>query len=240
MRYHVAIDTAALSGTQGRLSFQFNPASIAGSPDVQVQINGLNFSGGVVGTSTIEGDVSQFSSNQFTIRPTTALNRFVENVTLGALIEFDLELVGLGLFLPLAFNSLSDMFAVQLFSASGVVPLLAADGTGSLLRVRLLSDGTTEANSTGTAVTVAASGRSNVTNGSISMTLSPFTIQEGLEFNGPSATFTDGNPLEIASGFTATIDWGDGSPITNGIITGMPAILLSRACICIRTQTLTH
>jgi large repetitive protein len=33
------------------------------------------------------------------------------------------------------------------------------------------------------------------------------------------ATFTNANPSAIASGFTATIDWGDGSPFSVGLIT---------------------
>ena len=69
-------------------------------------------------------------------------------------------------------------------------------------------------------MTVAASGRATVANGPINLTLAPFTVQEGLEFNGPVATFTSGNPLESAGEFSATIDWGDGSPVTAGVISG--------------------
>jgi hypothetical protein len=56
--------------------------------------------------------------------------------------------------------------------------------------------------------------------GPINLTLAPFTVQEGLAYDGPIATFTSGNPLESAVEFAAQIDWGDGSPATAGIVSG--------------------
>jgi hypothetical protein len=37
-------------------------------------------------------------------------------------------------------------------------------------------------------------------------------------FNGPVASFTDGNPTSTTADFTATIDWGDGTPPTAGVV----------------------
>jgi Bacterial Ig-like domain len=37
-------------------------------------------------------------------------------------------------------------------------------------------------------------------------------------FHGPVASFTDGNPTAPPSDFTATIDWGDGTPLTAGTV----------------------
>jgi hypothetical protein len=42
---------------------------------------------------------------------------------------------------------------------------------------------------------------------------------EGVPFFGQVASFTDANPKAPTSDFTATVDWGDGSPTTTGIIT---------------------
>ena len=39
-------------------------------------------------------------------------------------------------------------------------------------------------------------------------------------YSGPVATFTDANPYAPVSDFTATIDWGDGTPPTTGVVTG--------------------
>jgi hypothetical protein len=41
---------------------------------------------------------------------------------------------------------------------------------------------------------------------------------EGVAFSGAVSTFTDANATAPASDFTATIDWGDGSPLTLGTI----------------------
>ena len=43
-----------------------------------------------------------------------------------------------------------------------------------------------------------------------------FTVAEATLFAGAVATFTDDDPLANAGNFTATIDWGDGSPVTAG------------------------
>ena len=196
--YHVVVDTAALAGIQGLLSFQFNPGAIPGSPDAEAQITALNLFGGALGGSTIDGDAAEALGGDLRLRPSAALNRLIENVTLGARIEFDLEFVGSGLTQP-GLGDFADVFALQFVSATGAVPLLGADSTGSLLRVILSPDGSTQAHSSGAAVTVAASSRATVANGPINVTLAPFTVQEGLAYNGPIATFTSGNPLESAA-----------------------------------------
>ncbi len=43
---------------------------------------------------------------------------------------------------------------------------------------------------------------------------------EGTAVNGTIATFTDPLPGLVASNFAATIDWGDGTPLRSGTITG--------------------
>ncbi|MDB5387996.1 MAG: conserved repeat domain, partial [Planctomycetaceae bacterium] len=219
VRYHVSIDTTALTGTQGQLSLQFNPSVIPGSPDAEAKITGLSLVGGTTGSSTLIGDVSQASSNQLILRPSTPLNRYVENLTLGSRIEFDLEFVGAGLSQP-HLSDFADVFALQLLSANGLVPLLSSDASASTLCINLDSDGTTHAQTSGTAVTIAAGGRATVANAPLTLTIAPFTIKEGLQFNLPVATLTNGNPLESADEFTAQINWGDGSPVSNGVISG--------------------
>jgi len=47
---------------------------------------------------------------------------------------------------------------------------------------------------------------------------SDFTADEGTAFDGVIATFTDDNDAANASDFTASIDWGDGTPVTAGTI----------------------
>ncbi|HUY89049.1 MAG TPA: TIGR03118 family protein [Pirellulales bacterium] len=43
---------------------------------------------------------------------------------------------------------------------------------------------------------------------------------EGLTFSGAVATFADSNASAVAGDFTATIDWGDGTSATAGVVTG--------------------
>jgi sugar lactone lactonase YvrE len=43
-------------------------------------------------------------------------------------------------------------------------------------------------------------------------------------FSGPTATFNDANSFGTGADFSATIDWGDGSPTTSGSIGGGPGL----------------
>jgi hypothetical protein len=45
-----------------------------------------------------------------------------------------------------------------------------------------------------------------------------FSAAEGSLFNGAVATFTDDNPAAVPADFTATIDWGDGTATSPGMI----------------------
>lgn len=49
-------------------------------------------------------------------------------------------------------------------------------------------------------------------------TIAPAVL--GMPLTANVAAFTDGNPLAMATDFTALINWGDGSPPTQGVITG--------------------
>ena len=48
----------------------------------------------------------------------------------------------------------------------------------------------------------------------LSATAVPVVATEGTTFNGTVATFADANPAGPTGDYTATIDWGDGSPLT--------------------------
>jgi len=63
--------------------------------------------------------------------------------------------------------------------------------------------------------------QATVTDASLSaLGISPLPVT-GQSFGGPVATFTDANATTSNAGdFTATIDWGDGSPASAGTVTG--------------------
>jgi hypothetical protein len=54
----------------------------------------------------------------------------------------------------------------------------------------------------------------------ISATGTNVSATEGQPFSGPVATFKDPDPAATAAEYTATIDWGDGPPVTPGAVTG--------------------
>jgi hypothetical protein len=56
----------------------------------------------------------------------------------------------------------------------------------------------------------------------ITATGAPFGATEGVTFTGTVATFTDPDPASTAGEYSATIDWGDGTPTTAGTISGRP------------------
>jgi hypothetical protein len=71
------------------------------------------------------------------------------------------------------------------------------------------------ANKLGNSATAFSS--ANVADATITLTGTPISAFEGLPFTGLVATFTSGNPSAVASGFTATIDWGDGTTTAGAI-----------------------
>jgi hypothetical protein len=67
--------------------------------------------------------------------------------------------------------------------------------------------------------TVDLTGTSAVADAPLTGTAAAVSSVEGMPFSGAVATFTDVNPSSTVSDFTATIDWGDGSGATLGIVT---------------------
>jgi len=62
-----------------------------------------------------------------------------------------------------------------------------------------------------------------VTDATVTLGTESITAQSGVAFSGTIGTLADANPLAQASDFTATIDWGDGSAISNATVIDDPA-----------------
>jgi hypothetical protein len=62
-----------------------------------------------------------------------------------------------------------------------------------------------------------------VTDAPLTATPTGVTAVVGEPFSGQVASFTDGNPLATVADFTATINWGDGTPNSAGSVTAGPA-----------------
>lgn len=58
------------------------------------------------------------------------------------------------------------------------------------------------------------------TDQAIAATGVPIAATEGIPFSGPVATFTDPDTSAVATDYTATINWGDGTPIAVGTVGG--------------------
>src|SRR5205085_4393913 len=115
-----------------------------------------------------------------------------------------------------------EAFAVHLLAADGRTPLLSTDRSGAITAVDLDPDGSTHSRSglsgTSDVASTSALNRAVVVNAPLSAALIPLAVQEGTPFSGAVGTFTNGNHFEVASQLSATIDWGDGSPIDVGTI----------------------
>lgn len=67
------------------------------------------------------------------------------------------------------------------------------------------------------------SGSAIVNNPEIDASPLTFNAATGIPFGGVVATFTDSAPSSQPSDFTATIDWGDGTPLATGVVSFQPA-----------------
>ena len=88
---------------------------------------------------------------------------------------------------------------------------LAGTHTVVVTAVRMANGQTAIANDTAT-----------VSNPELMATAKTITPSTGLPFSGVVATFTDTNSTALPADFTATINWGDGSPATTGTVSLQP------------------
>ena len=73
--------------------------------------------------------------------------------------------------------------------------------------------------------TTSVVGTTPVRNAALPAALTPATVNvtKGTAFSGAVATFADPNTLATTADFTGTIDWGDGTGLSNATFTGTPA-----------------
>ncbi len=73
---------------------------------------------------------------------------------------------------------------------------------------------------TGDSATATANSTAIVADAPLTGTPVTFSATPSTPFTGTVATFTDADPAGTAGDYTATINWGDGSPVTAGVIGG--------------------
>jgi hypothetical protein len=224
VRYQVALDTSSLHGQSGYLSLQFNPGSAAGVSRASLATSEFVAPGTVLGATVLrDGESTGDFSTGVSLGSSSLLNRLSQQLVFGDRIEFFVEISGDAVAHP-APGAFGSMFAVQLLAADRTTPLLTTSRSGAALTIAVDPDGATKSRAilpnAAAADSVAFATSLNVAsiaNAPLDAQLSPFSVQEGTEFAGTVATFTNGNPFET-TGFQASIDWGDGSPPVAGVI----------------------
>lgn len=135
--YLVTVDTSAIAGTDGYVNFQFNPADLL-APDANASI--LEWAGSItlIGAPLIEGSVNGALPGTVSLNNGTAFNDYFHAAQFGEAFSFVLQFAG-NVSVPT--NSLGTSFALALYAADTMTPLLSDDISGSIVRFELRSDG---------------------------------------------------------------------------------------------------
>jgi VCBS repeat-containing protein len=202
--YHVSLDTSALAGTIGSLSFQLNAGS-AFAQGAEVRLSHFVTAGG----SPLPGELLIDNSD--------ALNRLTQAFTFGTGLSFDVRLSGAAISDPLV-GLFGSRFAVQLLGADGLTPQLTTNPSGAVLTLDISAGGATRFTSYASGAEAAAHNNAYVQGAQLESAEVPIFVTEGVAFSEVISTFTSGNPLETSADFTAVIDWGDETAPSAGVI----------------------
>jgi len=138
--YLVNVSTNPIAGQAGNLDFQFNPGS-ASAESATATVTNFQSVGGVLSQpATLTGDASGSLPGALTLNNSTAYNDVFQGFTYGASFDFVLTLSGQALNSP--GGSSGSSFAVSLYDAAGVTPLLTTDPNGSVLTANVNVSGT--------------------------------------------------------------------------------------------------
>src|SRR5271157_4609608 len=138
--YLVDVNTNAIAGQSGNLDFQFNPGGASAESAIATVTNFQSVGGVLSQPATLTGDASGSLPGTLTLNNGTAYNDVFQGFTFGSNFDFHLTLLGPALDSP-GGNSGSS-FALSLYDAAGVTPLLTTDPNGSVLTVDLNVNGT--------------------------------------------------------------------------------------------------
>ncbi|MER3427648.1 MAG: hypothetical protein C4334_06050 [Pyrinomonas sp.] len=131
--YDVFVNTSAVSGTSGFLSFQFNPGG-ADAQSATVTISNFAFTGGsLAASSTNSGGASGTLPSTVTISNNALLNELFQGITFGSNFSFRLTFTGPAIDTP-GGSSSGSAFGLSLYD-SGEMPLLTTDPNGTVLTI---------------------------------------------------------------------------------------------------------
>jgi len=133
--YQVSVNTAALSGQSGNLDFRSAESATAAVTNFQTI-------GGILSQpATPTGDATGSLPSTLTLDNGTAFNDVFQGFTYGNSLGFLLTLSGQAIDSP--GGTFGTSFALSLYDAAGITPLLTTDPNGSVLTVNLNANGTT-------------------------------------------------------------------------------------------------
>jgi len=139
--YQVSVNTSALDGQSGNLDFQFNPGGLGSEPATATVTNFQTLAGILSQPAMLTGDASGSLPGTLTLNNGTAYNDVFQKFSYGSSFDFALTLSGPALDSP--GGSSGSSFALSLYDAAGLTPLLTTDPNGSVLTVNLNVSGTT-------------------------------------------------------------------------------------------------
>lgn len=133
--FEITVDTSAIAGTNGYVDLQLNPADLL-APTVGASI--LDWTGSItlIGAPLVEGDVTGALPATVELSNSTAFNDYFQAVQFTDAFRFLLQFTGNASIPP---SSLGTSFALSLYAANGLSPLLTGDASGSIVRFELLA-----------------------------------------------------------------------------------------------------
>jgi hypothetical protein len=140
MLYEVDVNTSAVGAQTGFLDFQLNPGGLGAQAATATVTNFQTLGGILVGSAMVTGDASGSLPGTLTLDNGTAFNDIFQGFIYGRSFSFDLALSGAAVGNP--GGVFGSSFALSLYAADGITPLLTTDPNGSVLTINLNTSGT--------------------------------------------------------------------------------------------------
>jgi hypothetical protein len=138
--FNVSVDTSSVSMQSGFLDFQFNPgdsSALAATASVTL----FQTVGGTLSQpASLTGDATGSLPGALTLNNGTAFNDAFQGFTFGDSFGFTLTLSGPAIDSP--GGTTGSAFALSLYAADGITPLLTTDPNGSVATIDLNANGT--------------------------------------------------------------------------------------------------
>ena len=139
--YNVIVDTSSLSMQSGFLDFQFNPGDST-TEAATASVTLFQTVGGMLSQpASLTGDAAGSLPGALTLDNGSAFNDVFQGFTFGESFSFKLTLSGPAIDSP--GGTTGSAFALSLYAADGITPLLTTDPNGSVATIDLNANGTT-------------------------------------------------------------------------------------------------